>query len=59
MCISYCPVGVFAGIYLSEYAKSNNKLPFQLLFADVLTGLPSIIVGRSHVIIVISMVLLL
>ena len=50
------PVGVFAGIYLSEYAKSNNKFAFAVrFFADVLTGLPSIIVGIvSYVIIVIS-----
>ena len=50
------PVGVFAGIYLSEYAKSNNKFAFAVrFFADVLTGLPSIIVGIvSYVILVIS-----
>src|ERR671911_521383 len=40
------PVGVLAGIYLSEYAKSNSKFAFAVrFFNDVLTGLPSIIVG--------------
>ncbi|HET9773402.1 MAG TPA: phosphate ABC transporter permease PstA [Nitrososphaeraceae archaeon] len=40
------PVGVLAGIYLSEYAKSNSKFAFAVrFFSDVLTGLPSIIVG--------------
>lgn len=50
------PIGIFAGIYLSEYAKSNNKFAFAVrFFADVLTGLPSIIVGIvSYIIIVIS-----
>lgn len=40
------PVGVLTGIYLSEYAKSNSKFAFAVrFFNDVLTGLPSIIVG--------------
>lgn len=40
------PVGALAGIYLSEYAKSNSKFAFAVrFFSDVLTGLPSIIVG--------------
>lgn len=39
------PVGVLAGIYLSEYS-SNRKLPHAVRFLnDVLTGLPSIVVG--------------
>src|SRR5688500_4868413 len=50
------PVGVFAGIYLSEYANSNSKFAFAVrFFNDVLTGLPSIIVGIvGYVIIVLS-----
>src|ERR1044072_74362 len=40
------PVGVLTGIYLSEYAKSNSKFAFVVrFFNDVLTGLPSIIIG--------------
>jgi phosphate transport system permease protein len=40
------PVGVLAGIYLSEYAKSSSKFAFAVrFFNDVLTGLPSIIIG--------------
>jgi len=50
------PVGVLAGIYLSEYAKNNNKFAFAVrFFSDVLTGLPSIIVGIvGYVLIVLS-----
>ncbi|MFB5599334.1 MAG: phosphate ABC transporter permease PstA [Nitrososphaeraceae archaeon] len=40
------PVGIFTGVYLSEYTQSNNKFAFAVrFFNDVLTGLPSIIVG--------------
>src|ERR671916_670888 len=39
------PAGVLAGIYLSEYAGSG-KFPYAVRFLnDVLTGLPSIVVG--------------
>jgi phosphate transport system permease protein len=39
------PVGVLAGIYLSEFAGSG-RFPYAVRFLnDVLTGLPSIIVG--------------
>src|SRR5918995_7389338 len=50
------PVGVLAGIYLSEYAKGNSKFAFAVrFFNDVLTGLPSIIVGIvSYVLIVLA-----
>ncbi|MCX6256373.1 MAG: phosphate ABC transporter permease PstA [Bacteroidia bacterium] len=38
------PLGVFTGIYLSEYR--NTKLSyFTLLSVDVLTGVPSIVIG--------------
>lgn len=40
------PLGVFAGIYLSEYAGDGGKLNSTIRFtADVLSGLPSIVVG--------------
>ncbi len=50
------PVGVLAGIYLSEYAKSNSKFAFAVrFFNDVLTGLPSIIIGIvGYILIVLS-----
>jgi phosphate transport system permease protein len=39
------PIGVLAGIYLSEFAGSG-KFPYAVRFLnDVLTGLPSIVVG--------------
>lgn len=50
------PIGVLAGIYLSEYAKSNSKFAFTVrFFNDVLTGLPSIIIGIvGYILIVLS-----
>ncbi|HET7344855.1 MAG TPA: phosphate ABC transporter permease PstA [Nitrososphaeraceae archaeon] len=40
------PVGVLAGIYLSEFASSNGLFPAAVrLFNDVLTGLPSVVIG--------------
>jgi phosphate transport system permease protein len=40
------PVGVLTGIYLSEFASSNGLLPSAVrLFNDVLTGLPSVVIG--------------
>ena len=41
------PIGVFPGIYLSEFASSNGPLlPTAVrLFNDVLTGLPSVVIG--------------
>jgi phosphate transport system permease protein len=40
------PVGVLTGIYLSEFASSNGLLPSAIrLFNDVLTGLPSVVIG--------------
>jgi phosphate transport system permease protein len=39
------PVGIFAGIYLAEFA-GNGPLPHAIrFFNDVLTGLPSIVLG--------------
>jgi phosphate transport system permease protein len=39
------PVGIFAGIYLAEFA-GNGPLPHAVrFFNDVLTGLPSIVLG--------------
>lgn len=49
------PVGVFAGIYLSEFAKEGIFPSLVRFFNDVLTGLPSIVIGIvGYVIIVLS-----
>jgi len=49
------PIGVGAGIYLSEYG--NNKLGATIRFmSDVLTGTPSVVLGYfSYVVFVISL----
>ena len=40
------PIGVIAGIYLSEFAPGNGLFPSAVrLFNDVLTGLPSVVIG--------------
>jgi phosphate transport system permease protein len=41
------PVGVLVGIYLSEYSSSSNKrfAYFLRLFNDVMTGIPSVVIG--------------
>jgi len=40
------PVGVLVGVYLSEYSNSSRSFAYFLrLFNDVLTGIPSIIIG--------------
>ncbi|MDN5866474.1 MAG: phosphate ABC transporter permease PstA [Candidatus Nitrosocosmicus sp.] len=40
------PVGVLTGVYLSEYSSSSRKFAYFLrLFNDVLTGIPSIVIG--------------
>ncbi len=38
------PIGMAAGIYLSEYARGSIKKIFNFLF-DILAGLPSIVIG--------------
>ncbi len=49
------PVGVLAGIYLSEFAKEGMFADSVRFFNDVLTGLPSIVIGIvGYVIIVLS-----
>jgi len=49
------PVGVLAGIYLSEFAKGGIFPDLVRFFNDVLTGLPSIVIGIvGYVIIVLS-----
>lgn len=49
------PIGVFAGIYLSEYAREGIFPDLVRFFNDVLTGLPSIVIGIvGYVIIVLS-----
>ena len=40
------PIGILAGIYLSEFAPSTRLFPSAVrLFNDVLTGLPSVVIG--------------
>jgi phosphate transport system permease protein len=39
------PVGILAGIYLSEYAGNSKFAYFVRFFNDVMTGLPSIVIG--------------
>ena len=40
------PIGILAGIYLSEFAPGNGLFPSAVrLFNDVLTGLPSVVIG--------------
>jgi phosphate transport system permease protein len=39
------PIGVLAGIYLSEFAKKGLFVDLVRFFNDVLTGLPSIVIG--------------
>jgi len=49
------PVGVLAGIYLSEFAREGIFPDLVRFFNDVLTGLPSIVIGIvGYVIIVLS-----
>ena len=49
------PVGVLAGIYLSEYAKRGIFADLVRFFNDVLTGLPSIVIGIvGYIVIVLS-----
>jgi len=40
------PIGVFAGVYLSEFASPHNRFANLIRFmADVLAGVPSIVLG--------------
>lgn len=40
------PIGIFAAIYLVEYAKTGNKLVGVVrITAETLTGIPSIVYG--------------
>lgn len=49
------PVGVLAGIYLSEYARRGTFADLVRFFNDVLTGLPSIVIGIvGYIVIVLS-----
>ena len=44
------PVGVLAGVYLSEYSGSSKHFAYFLrLFNDVLTGIPSIVIGITGI----------
>jgi len=44
-CVLALPVGVGAGIYLAEYGRSGRLASAVRFMTDVLTGMPSIIVG--------------
>lgn len=49
------PVGVLTGIYLSEYSKEGHFSNSVRFFNDVLTGLPSIVIGIvGYVVIVLA-----
>lgn len=49
------PIGVLAGIYLSEFAKKGIFADLVRFFNDVLTGLPSIVIGIvGYIVIVLS-----
>ncbi len=39
------PVGMFAGIYLSEYGKNSRFAEWTRFFSNILMGTPSIIIG--------------
>jgi phosphate transport system permease protein len=40
------PVGILVGVYLSEYSSSSKGFAYFLrLFNDVLTGIPSVVIG--------------
>lgn len=42
------PIGVLAGVFLSEYSGSSRIFAYLLrLFNDVLTGIPSVVIGIS------------
>ena len=50
------PIGVLTGIYLSEFAKGATFPNLVRFFNDVLTGLPSIVIGIvGYVVIVLAM----
>jgi phosphate transport system permease protein len=50
------PVGIFAGIYLAEFA-GNGPLPHAVrFFNDVLTGLPSIVLGIVGYIVIVLVI---
>lgn len=51
------PVGVLAGVFLSEYSSSSRVFAYFLrLFNDVLTGIPSIVIGiAGYITIVLTM----
>lgn len=45
-CAMAIPAGILAGVYLNEFGARKNKLSFAIRFvADVLAGVPSIVVG--------------
>lgn len=51
------PIGILAGVFLSEYSSSSRVFAYFLrLFNDVLTGIPSIVIGiAAYITIVLTM----
>jgi phosphate transport system permease protein len=40
------PIGILTGVYLSEYSSSSKRFAYFIrLFCDVLTGIPSVVIG--------------
>ena len=39
------PLGILGAIYLHEYGKTGRLAPVLRFFADVMTGVPSIVMG--------------
>jgi phosphate transport system permease protein len=51
------PIGILAGIYLSEFASGTGLFPSAVrLFNDVLTGLPSVVIGIVGYITIVLMI---
>ena len=51
------PIGIFAAIYLVEYAKSGNKLVgIVRITAETLTGIPSIVYGFFGLVVITPMI---
>ncbi len=44
-CVIALPVGIGAGVYLAEYGRTNRLAALVRFLTDVLTGVPSIVVG--------------
>nr|WP_255654804.1 phosphate ABC transporter permease PstA [Cohnella sp. REN36] len=49
------PLGLGAGIYMSEYAKPNRLTAFIRLIVEVLSSFPSIVVGLFGLLVIVNM----